>query len=178
MAIKLKACKVCKTKFEPIKPLQMVCSPLCAVKYTQEQKLKLWQKEKKDRKKAMLTLSDWHKIAQQVFNAYIRLRDEGLPCISCGITHGKRDAGHYYSVGNYPSVRYNEDNCHSQCVGCNQYKGGNLHQYVIGLEKKIGIERLEELGVKAQKSRRYTIPEVQDLVKEYKERIKKMKKNK
>ena len=29
----MKPCRICKTKFEPARPLQRVCSPVCALKH-------------------------------------------------------------------------------------------------------------------------------------------------
>ncbi len=46
-------------------------------------------------KKELLTLSDYTKILQQLVNKFVRLRDKGLPCISCQKPiKGKTDAGH------------------------------------------------------------------------------------
>lgn len=39
------------------------------------------------RKKALLTRGDYIKKAQTAFNAFIRERDEGKPCPSCGTYH-------------------------------------------------------------------------------------------
>ena len=47
--------------------------------------------------------------AQKVFNAYIRKRDEGLPCISCG-TGQPQHAGHYFSAGHNSKLRFEERN--------------------------------------------------------------------
>jgi hypothetical protein len=85
----------------------------------------------------------WLKEAQVAFNRYIRTRDAAEPCISCGRFHtGAYDAGHYRSVGAQPAIRFNEDNCHKQCVPCNQHKGGNVIEYRLRLLQKIGPERL------------------------------------
>jgi len=43
--------------------------------------------------------------AQAAFNAWIRKRDDGQPCISCG-TGSPNQAGHFYSAGHYSSLRY------------------------------------------------------------------------
>jgi hypothetical protein len=84
------------------------------------------------------------KKATDVFNAYIRKRDEEQSCISCG-KYCKLQAGHFYSAGHYSSLRFNEDNVNGQCKRCNYYLSANLNNYRINLEKKIGKERLEKL---------------------------------
>jgi hypothetical protein len=46
------------------------------------QKLKEWNKKKKRMIEDLKTANDYLKIAQQVFNKFIRVRDAGLNCIS------------------------------------------------------------------------------------------------
>lgn len=79
-------------------------------------------------------------------NAYIRERDAGQPCISCGKNSGaKMNAGHYLTAGGHPELRFEEDNIHLQCEWCNSYLSGNIARYRINLIKKIGLERVEWL---------------------------------
>lgn len=82
--------------------------------------------------------------ATEVFNAYIRKRDENEPCISCG-SWSQRQAGHFYSGGHYPELRFNENNVNGQCLRCNLHLSGNLIEYRKNLIKKIGIEEVEKL---------------------------------
>lgn len=82
--------------------------------------------------------------AQEVFNAWIRKRDEGLGCIACG-SHVDIQAGHFYSAGHHNHLRFNEHNTNGECLRCNYYLHGNLIKYRIGLEKKIGAEALRQL---------------------------------
>jgi len=81
--------------------------------------------------------------ATKRFNKFIRERDKNLGCISCG---GEvENAGHYYSAGKYPSLRFNEDNVHGQTIACNKWRHGNLIEYRKGLVKRIGEERVKKL---------------------------------
>ena len=48
-------------------------------------------------------------IAVTHFHKYIRRRDQDKPCISCG-KYTLLQAGHFYSAGGNPVVRFNEDN--------------------------------------------------------------------
>lgn len=84
------------------------------------------------------------KKASENFRRWVRKRDEGKPCISCG-SYNVTDAGHYYSAGNHPGLEVNEDNCHGQCRKCNMFLSGNLIEYRKGLLDRIGIERVEDL---------------------------------
>jgi len=92
-------------------------------------------------------------LAQKVFNAYIRKRDNlgnYFVCISCQKPKalGQMHAGHFFSAGHNPSVRFDEDNVHGQCIHCNTYQHGNLAKYKDNLIRKIGKERFEALEVK------------------------------
>ncbi|WP_435952716.1 recombination protein NinG [Dryocola sp. BD626] len=100
----------------------------------------------KVRKLAVQPLSHFHKQTQAAFNEYIRTRDAAEPCISCGRHHeGKYDAGHYRTRGASPSTRYDETNCHKQCVPCNQHLSGNIENYTPRLIEKIGQEAFDRL---------------------------------
>lgn len=81
---------------------------------------------------------------QHNVNKYIRKRDEGKPCISCGNNKGS-EAGHYIAVGQCDALRFDLDNIHLQCHSCNYHKHGNQMQYRLNLVNRIGAERVEAL---------------------------------
>jgi hypothetical protein len=122
-----------------------------------------------------MTASDWLKIAQQAFNKFIRERDKGQLCISCEQKPKKINAGHYFSAGGHSNVRFNEDNVHLQCEKCNQFLSGNLLNYQIGIEKRIGGERLLKLHELAHVTKKWTIEELKEIIKIYKEKLKILK---
>lgn len=151
---KLKSCKVCREKFTPRTPLQTACSPLCAAahgkKVTAQQKAKAQRQERQETKAKLIALEPLEyflKKAERSCNAYIRARDAGQGCISCGRHDADVwNAGHFISVGANRTLRFDEDNIHLQCARpCNKDKGGNIHEYRKGLLKKIGPERLARL---------------------------------
>jgi hypothetical protein len=86
----------------------------------------------------------------------------------------KFDAGHYFSSGGHKSITFDEDNVHGQCVACNQWKHGNLINYQLGIEQRIGADRLLDLHAKAHQTKKYTREELRNLIAVYKEKIKKM----
>ena len=92
------------------------------------------------------------KIAETHFNRFIRERDMDDPCISCG-SYSLKQAGHFYSGGNFPSLKFNEKNVHGQCVKCNYYLSGNLLEYRKNLINKIGIDEVEKLDFLAQREK-------------------------
>lgn len=169
----MKTCKRCNEQFTAYRTTDKYCY-VCA---KTEQALKNLVKIKKDKvkkaKEDLLTTSDYLKLAQQVFNKWIRLRDADQNCISCGAPPtNKRDSGHYWSAGGHSSVRFNENNVHAQCVACNQHKHGNLIAYQKGLIAKIGAQKYAELEEMAHDTRKWDKEELKELITLYKKKIK------
>ena len=175
--MKSKKCKVCKAEFTPIyTTTQNTCSVTCAVTLANKKRESDWKERKTKLKKELLTVQDYIKIAQQVFNKYIRLRDQLKPCISCGVKLGtKYDAGHFYSSGGHYAVRFDERNVHAQCVACNQHKHGNLIEYRKGLLSKIGYDEFALLEVDAKQTRKFSVDELKEIIETYKNKIKNIK---
>jgi hypothetical protein len=166
-------CKNCKQVFEPVKFLQKYClKDECIKVWVKAENEKQWTKKKSQMKADLTTLSDYLKLTQQVFNKFIRVRDEGLNCISCDIPPKKKNAGHYYSQGGHSAVRFDEDNCHLQCEHCNTFLSGNLLNYQIGIEKRIGGEKLMQLQAKAHDVKKWTKEELKEIIEIYKKKIK------
>jgi len=143
--MKQKTCKICKVKFEPIKPLQQVCSPACAILLAEKNKGKNEKREKTKIKRELIesakTISSYRKELQIIVNKIVREIDAGFNCISSGRHYKTNDqAGHYYSVGAYPSLRFNLHNIYSQSVADNLYKSGNPIGYTKGLIREFGEE--------------------------------------
>lgn len=169
---KPRTCRVCKTVFQPSRPLQTVCGPACAI---EQAKFKRAKAERiaaaEDRKTVKMKLDklktarDWTKEAQIAFNAYIRERDKDKPCICCGLPlhsgsiGGEFDCGHYRSVGSAPHLRFDERNAHGQRKQCNRYGAGRAVDYRIGLVNRYG-SRFVELIEADQTPRKYTIEEL------------------
>jgi Bacteriophage Lambda NinG protein len=152
--MKQHTCKVCKAKYTKTRPLQKVCGIECAKSLAKlknfNDRKKAEAKSLKERKEAILTRSDWVKKAQVAVNAYVRARDAGLPCISCGATPearfgGATDAGHYRSTGSAPHLRFLTTQIRAQCVRCNRHLAGNAIEFRRGLIERIGVEKVEEI---------------------------------
>ena len=181
--MKPKTCRICKTKYEPSRPMQVVCSPLCAIEYSNRQKnaqerIRIASErtiylQAKERVKSR---AQWLRETQTVFNAYCRLRDKNEPCISCGRHHqGQYHAGHYRTVGSHPELRFNELNVHKQCSVCNNHKSGNIVDYRINLIKKIGVDKVEWLEGNHE-PKKYSINELKEIKSTYKLKLKELAK--
>ena len=122
------------------------------------------------------TLPKLKKKAQIVFNAYIRKRDEALPCISCGEFKESYQAGHFYAVGGYDGLRFNEDNCHKECTHDNCFNESHLIGYGENLRQRIGEIAYAALRIEAEKYKKFghkwTRSELEEIIDVYTEKIK------
>lgn len=174
-------CPICKQPAELRVNLRLFCGYDHAAQWGLAQAEKAKAKKKVEQRRAdrikkesFKTRSEWLKDLQVVFNKFIRLRDTGKPCISCGRDTGaKMNAGHYLSVGAHPELRFNEMNCHRQCEHCNSFKSGNQSQYRPRLIEKIGLEKVEWLEGKHEPLK-LTIDEIKAKIAEYRLKIKEM----
>ena len=165
-------CKNCKEKFEHIRFNMKYCTEIeCLKAFSEEIKQKTWKETKTRMKTELKTNQDWLKEAQVVFNRWIRERDNGLPCVSCNKPPLKKNCGHFYSQGGHSNVRFDEDNCHLQCEHCNTYLSGNLLNYQIGIQKRIGADRLIELQGRAHIPKKWSVDELKELIKIYKNKV-------
>lgn len=109
---------------------------------------------------------------QMVFNAFIRNRDEDKPCISCGLPKQYKQAGHYYPTQGYDGLRFDEFNCHGECVGCNCFDSGHLIAYGENLLNRIGKAEFDSLKKRAfnykRNGHKWSRSEIEDLIKKYK----------
>lgn len=116
----------------------------------------------------LLPLSELLKLAQLVFNKYIRNRDNGCSCISSG--NKVEQAGHYYAAGSFSGVRFDEINVNGQSVEDNCFKSGNASGYREGLIKKYGLQVVQELDqlAKDSKFKKWSREELEHIIKKYK----------
>lgn len=180
-------CKVCSAWFIPAYDNIRWCCPehgaMYAIELRTKEKVKVEAKrikakheaEKKDRqrlqakRKSFKTKAQWDKEAQSAFNRYIRVRDDGKECASCGcalvgkgnyLTGSAIDASHYRSRGAASHLKFNVFNVHSACTRCNRQLSGNAVEFRIRLIERIGLERVERLE-SDNEPRRFDIPYLQ-----------------
>jgi MoaA/NifB/PqqE/SkfB family radical SAM enzyme len=115
--------------------------------------------------------SDWLAEAQREFNLYVRVRDAGMPCISCQKPPKKKNAGHYKSVGAYPELRFHPFNNNLQCEHCNSWKSGDPIRYRQNLIKKIGEPNVLWLEGRHE-IQHLTIDDIKEIKQYYKEQTK------
>ena len=182
---KPKKCRVatCRASFVPSRMGQAVCSPACALidgpRHAPKARKALADIERKNikvRKEKLKSRADHLKDTQQAFNAWIRARDAGQPCISCGRHHeGQYHAGHYRTVGANPELRFEPLNAWKQCAPCNNHLSGNLINYRISLLQRIGEEKVAWLEG-PHEAKKYTVEELKAMTAEYRAKTRELKK--
>ena len=162
--------------------MQVVCGIDCARSLAvsvrgkaEKQAATKQRKADRERKEKIKTRSELAREAQQAFNTWIRLRDAGRPCISCGRHHqGQMHAGHYLSVGARPELRYEPLNVWLQCAPCNTHLSGNAVLFRQALVREIGLERVEWLEGPHQ-AKKYTADELRAIKAEYTAKARELK---
>ena len=187
MKLKNKKCKICANEFTPRNSLQKCCSMECALIFAKQSKAEAEQKANNKRKKVFReenkTLNALTQEAQAAVNKYIRLRDEGKTCISCGVpwvregVGGGFDAGHYRSRGSAPHLRFYTLNIAGQCKRCNRYLGGNYQQFRLGLIDRLGVEKVDAIEAD-QRARHYSQNDLRRIKKIFSKKCKLLEKRK
>lgn len=162
-------CAHCREWFHPSRNEQTVCSIACAAEVGKAQRekdrVKALAKQNAERTKAekegrqrrrakrieLKTKSQWRSEAQAAFNKYVRLRDAGKACVSCGRLPeqklgGTMDCGHYRTRGAARHLSFNLHNTAAQCVYCNRDRAGAQKAFEQGLIQRIGPEAVEALN--------------------------------
>lgn len=172
----------CEALFSPQRLGQKVCTYACglAIKSENADKARkaladIGRKELRAAKERVKTKGQYMREAQVAINAWVRLRDVALPCVSCGRHHeGQYHAGHYRTVAGSPELRFEPLNIHKQCAPCNNHKSGDIVNYRIELVKRIGAELVEWLEG-PHEPKRYTIEDLKAITAEYRAKTRELR---
>lgn len=157
MANKSRRCTYCKEyklATDGVKhPAGFFCNFDHAIKYANKKTTKTKQKkeraETKQRKKELMTRSQWYDRLQKLVNQYItKVRDINEPCCTCGTSNPsiKYDAGHFFTRAARSDIRFELTNIHKQCsVRCNQHGSGMRNEHEKFIIEKYGQDHLDWL---------------------------------
>lgn len=167
MGIKEKKCKNCSNLCLNNRKFCYHCVKKIEIEKKKKYREKARAKKKREAKKE--SKSRLTKDLDKVFSIFIRQRGKGK-CISCGAQSEWKNmqCGHYIrrSVMN---TRWDEDNCHSQCMPCNVFKSGNYPAYTLALMSKYGADIIEELNERSQQIKKWEKDELKEMIKKYSE---------
>lgn len=126
------------------------------------------------------TTSSVKKKAWEYFSRMIRVRDciKTTGCTSWGlcVTCGKRyhisllQAGHFIP-GRHNANLFEEKGCHAQCYNCNINLKGNTLIYRRKINEMYGEGYDEVLEENANQIKKFTVPELEDMIEKFKGRI-------
>lgn len=176
--VKLRLCDHCGNEFKPYNSLVKACGIPCAIELGKakakkdlenqvKREAKEWSLKKKEGLDNLKTKSDYEKDLEKEINHIVRLIDKGHECISSGKKNYKVNAGHFYSVGSTPALRFNLLNIFNQSVDDNMFRGGNILDYSESLRKTFGLEVSNEIhGLKYKyQILDLSIPELKEKIK-------------
>jgi hypothetical protein len=91
-----------------------------------------------------------------------------VDCVTCGksMPWEDSDAGHFVRRG-HMAVRWDTRNVHPQCTRCNRFLDGNEGQYALFIIDKYGEETLRELLALKKTTRKWSVPELKELLEQY-----------
>ena len=139
----------CAYKFARAKQEKSQAKLISKLKSNRVKRDKAERKETKQRKKELMTRSQWYDRLQRLVNQYVRLvRDVNAPCCTCGTTNPniKYDAGHFFTRASRPDIRFDLSNLHKQCsVRCNQHGSGMRNEYEKFIIERYGQVELDRL---------------------------------
>jgi hypothetical protein len=185
--LKPKLCRMCKGEFVPVNSTQIVCHWKCAAEYvdkrrsntelaTQRRQEREIKRQHREQKEAVRPLRWYLNKAQVAFNAYIRKRNEGASCVSCGAPDSDKthQAGHFRPAGINTALRFNENNCWPQCLQCNMHRSGNVAEYRRRLSVLIGEEAVCELE-QNNEVKKWSKEELIEIRKHYQHKLKELR---
>jgi hypothetical protein len=126
----------------------------------------------KPKKKKEKTVAQLSKMAEKVFNDYIRQRDSQdgyFTCISSGKVHpiDEMNAGHYVPVKNSSFLRFHEWNVNGESAYSNCFDGFHLVGYRKNLIEKIGLDAVNWLDAHSRKKKKFTRSELIEIIEKY-----------
>jgi len=136
----------------------------------------------KQQHKKNCSIRSLKKKAWTEFSKYIRLknadRDGYVHCYTCGkrMFWKEAQAGHGLS-GRGNSILFDEEIVKPQCASCNIFKGGNYDSFHSRLIEENGIEWFNRKLKQKHETKQFTAKELEDMIKYYREEIKKIEKS-
>ena len=108
------------------------------------------------------------------YGAASEVCDELAECVTCRIVKPWKElqAGHFIPRAQGNATYFDLRNIHSQCYRCNINLGGNGAEYYPYMLDKYGIEVINELRELSRTTKKITIPEYEDMIKDMEQKLK------
>ena len=174
-------CKKCQKTFTTKMAVRQC--PKCQTKFAQKRILAPKKKDvrstsrpKKVKEKSFKKLVKELDAVLSLFIRKIYADDRGyVECVTCHKVKpiAEMQNGHYISRSNM-WLRFDERNCHPQCVGCNVFLHGNYPKYTEYLLNRYGLKWFQNLIREGELTKKWTCPDLEKLISYYKEKLKQM----
>jgi hypothetical protein len=111
----------------------------------------------------------------KIFSIYIRRKDainDVSVCVTCGKKEhwSKLQNGHFMSRRHY-STRWDENNCHVQCAGCNVFRSGEIYLYNKYLCLKFDNNFPDKLYEKSNETVKFADIDLIELIEHYTDKV-------
>jgi hypothetical protein len=176
-------CNWCKNEFQKTRAIQPACSFDCLIKLSKEKvkkdRAKIEKEETKVLKVGLLTHKDWLGMLQVKINFIARTIDTDFSCISSRRTKGQMHAGHFFTVGAHPNLRFHLFNIWKQTSRDNTYNGGNITEYLFNLHRLFGNDFVNNEILNLDEKypvTKLSVPEIKEAIEKCKEVINRQKK--
>jgi len=171
-------CRHCKAPYTRThNGIETWCSVECGYQLARKKQSQAYKAETRVMRKAANEKSvKWLAAkAKTVCHLFIRTRDAGKGCRSCGTKTAKQyHAGHFISSHRGAALRYDERNIFLQCAACNDGNklSGNLLMYRAALARDYGEDYVQELERIGHEKKTWKIPDLQEVIEYYKAKLK------
>lgn len=157
-----KTCIICSKEHQ--NTMSKCCSPGCERKHRANlnkaklEKVKI-KKEKVKTKKAF-SRSTLIKEADRVFSIFIRERDRGKPCVTCGALWEENHQNWHFASRRHLNTRWMEKNANWQCPKCNLWWAGEQFKHWLAIDKMYWLWTAEQIMRLAQDTSKTTDDEI------------------
>jgi len=133
-------------------------------------KMKTTKKKKKTSN--TMTRSKLIKELDKQFSLFIRMRDANKKgIVTCPLCWAKmpwqKAQNMHFIKRSVMAFRWDEDNCHAGCMRCNVILNGNYIEYTRWMQKKYGIETIDEAIRKSKEVCKISTPEILEMITYY-----------
>lgn len=134
-------------------------------------------------KKKPKTIAKLVEEAARLVQLYVRIKASDIDgiaqCVTCGVRrHYKELQGGHFIGRKWLATKLMEENINPQCPCCNGPLRGNIIQYTLYMIEKHGKDFVEELQRLKHQSKKYYRNEVEEIKKDFREKIKQLEQEK
>lgn len=133
----------------------------------ERQKTKIVKRKELAKDKKRFSRSKLTAEADRVFSIYIRKRDAGKPCITCGANWEENHQNWHFASRRHLNTRWIEKNANGQCPKCNLWGAGEQFKHGQAIDTLYGQWTAEQIMRLAQDTSKTTDEEILGYIRIY-----------